>query len=537
MHVERVRSFEVEPVDSSRERSNGKASGFSALMDSVLGPAGEAPKPPAESREARSEKPSPGRDPRPTTSGPRKTARGEKNEKSEKPDETSAEASAEAGSTRADEEIVETAPKGEQDDPAREEAPTGTEAELLAGANAPGWEVAAPLAVPVLEALARSGAEETVQDGEGIIEAVVEVDGEAVPVFDGLPSDVAAQADAELAQATSARDFVVDPKTREGFLAALAQARAAGADESSEVESREVAVEASSAEIAPALAEERSAASPVRPAAILESVPRAGTEAVAIGAGEGGRSGAGSQGDLGSDGFSRGRGDAAPQPAPIPVERASAESSAVASAAIEGATAGIAETAPGSSDPTASLRLDAPAPTPPTRAPELPSTMQPGRTLPTAAPDAIAVQADWLATRGGGTARLVLNPPELGEIAIRVTVRQQAVEVVMVAQTALAHSMAEDQGDRLSQAFASRDLRLEQFEVRRGDPSDSSGTGQFGSSDAGARERDRAQDQREVDRGGFGGQGLRRGGAGGEAVAPPPRVASNGRAAGIDLRI
>jgi flagellar hook-length control protein FliK len=163
--------------------------------------------------------------------------------------------------------------------------------------------------------------------------------------------------------------------------------------------------------------------------------------------------------------------------------------------------------------------------------------MQPGRTLPTAAPDAIAVQADWLATRGGGTARLVLNPPELGEIAIRVTVRQQAVEVVMVAQTALAHSMAEDQGDRLSQAFASRDLRLEQFEVRRGDPSDSSGTGQFGSSDAGARERDRAQDQRDVDRGGFGGQGLRRGGAVGEAGAPPPRVASNGRAAGIDLRI
>jgi flagellar hook-length control protein FliK len=533
MNVERVRSFEVEPVDSPRERGNGKASGFSALMDSVLGPAGEASTPSAESREARSEKPSPARDARPTTAAPRKAARGEKNEKGERPDETSAE----AGSTRADAEIDETAPKDEQDDPAREEAPSGAEAELFAGANAPVWEAAAPLAVPVLEALARSVAEETAQDGEGAIEAVVEVDDGAVTVFDGLPGDVATQEEAELAQATPGRDFVVDPKTREGFLAALAQARAADDDDSRAVESREVAVEASSEDIEPAVAEERSAASPARSASIAENVPRAGAEAVAIGAGEGGRSGAGSRGDLGSDGFSRGRGDAAPQPAPIPVERASAESSAVASAAIEGATAGIAEAAPASPDPSASLRLDAPAPAAPTRAPELPSTMQPGRTLPTAAPDAIAVQADWLAARGGGTARLVLNPPELGEIAIRVTVRQQAVEVVMVAQTALAHSMAEDQGDRLSQAFASRDLRLEQFEVRRGDPSDSSGTGQFGSSDAGARERDRAQDQRDVDRGGFGGQGLRRGGAVGEAGAPPPRVASNGRAAGIDLRI
>lgn len=170
------------------------------------------------------------------------------------------------------------------------------------------------------------------------------------------------------------------------------------------------------------------------------------------------------------------------------------------------------------------------------RLPESSSVQGSERVLPIAAPETIQARAEWLATQGGGTARLVLHPPELGEIAIRVTVRHQAVTVEMVAHTAIARSIAEEQSDRLAQAFASRDLRLEQFEVRRSDPSDSSSTGQFGSSDAGARERERAEEERGASRGPSG-AALRRGSAAGnESVASTTR-APNGRSGGIDLRI
>jgi flagellar hook-length control protein FliK len=231
---------------------------------------------------------------------------------------------------------------------------------------------------------------------------------------------------------------------------------------------------------------------------------------------------------------------ARPQATLVPaVEVPRAESPDAAQAAVSApAASDIADSAAATQDFAVADRVDVVPPSQTMRAPEPLSPMQTGRPMPAAAPDAIAIQTDWLATRGGGTARLVLHPPELGEIAIRVTVRNQAVDVVMVAHTALAHQVAEDQSDRLSAAFAHRDLRLEQFEIRRGDPSDASSTGQFGSSDAGARERERAQDeQRSADRGGFGRGGLRRGGIGGDAVAPAPRIVSADRAAAIDLRI
>lgn len=187
----------------------------------------------------------------------------------------------------------------------------------------------------------------------------------------------------------------------------------------------------------------------------------------------------------------------------------------------------------------ASVRAEGLVPSAVLRAPDASAAAgEGGRALPAAAPDSIAIQTEWLATRGGGTARLVLHPPELGEIAIRVTVRQQSVDVVMVAHTALAQQAADDQSERLSQAFASRDLRLEHFEVRRGDPSDASPSGEFGSSDAGARERERAGDGAFAGRSGPAGQGGRQGFGEAEASAsPPPRIVSSGRAAGIDLRI
>lgn len=102
------------------------------------------------------------------------------------------------------------------------------------------------------------------------------------------------------------------------------------------------------------------------------------------------------------------------------------------------------------------------------------ATAQPGAEAPPAgasppppAADALAVQTEWLATRGGGSARLVLHPPELGEIAIRVSVRDGSVDVVMIAHEAAAKAIAEEQSDRLAQAFSTRDLRMGSFEVRQ----------------------------------------------------------------------
>ena len=168
---------------------------------------------------------------------------------------------------------------------------------------------------------------------------------------------------------------------------------------------------------------------------------------------------------------------------------------------------------------------------------EMTTTTTPGTPTPAAASDAIAVQTEWLASRGGGTARLLLNPPDLGEIAIRVTLRNGAVDVVMVAHEALARSVAEDQSDRLAQAFSSRDLRMENFEIGRGDPQDIAGLDLSQFDDSGARGRDRAEDE-ESGRGTF-----RASGRPGEGAATDidrsvqPEILSVGPETGVDLRI
>lgn len=144
------------------------------------------------------------------------------------------------------------------------------------------------------------------------------------------------------------------------------------------------------------------------------------------------------------------------------------------------------------------------------------ATLQPGVDAPPAgaappapAADALAVQTEWLATRGGGSARLVLHPPELGEIAIRVRVRDGSVDVVMIAHEAAAKAIAEEQSDRLAQAFSTRDLRMGSFEVRQAETRAAAEAGpeaQLGNPDA----RDGGQSRREsnaaaadrVDRGG-----------------------------------
>ena len=163
---------------------------------------------------------------------------------------------------------------------------------------------------------------------------------------------------------------------------------------------------------------------------------------------------------------------------------------------------------------------------------ETTTTATPGSPQPVAASQAISVQTEWLATRGGGTARLVLHPPELGEIAIRVSLRGGAVDVVMVAQEAVAQGVAEEQSEQLSQAFANRDLRLENFEVRRGTADDlpDRDTGRFAGSDT---ERDgRSNGERGDGKRGVGGsEGLD------EAPLAVPRILTRAPETGVDLRI
>ena len=159
----------------------------------------------------------------------------------------------------------------------------------------------------------------------------------------------------------------------------------------------------------------------------------------------------------------------------------------------------------------------------------------PGVPTPVAAAETIAVQTEWLATRGGGTARLVLHPPELGEMAIRVTLRAGAVDVVVVAQEHAAADIADKQADRLAQAFAGRDLRLEHFEVRRGEP-DGLGAetgGRFAQSGSGEERQGGSEEGRPTTSRAL--PGLSGDGTGIQAV---PRIATVAAArGGVDLRI
>lgn len=166
---------------------------------------------------------------------------------------------------------------------------------------------------------------------------------------------------------------------------------------------------------------------------------------------------------------------------------------------------------------------------------ETTTSATPGAPTPVAASEAISVQTEWLATRGGGTARLVLHPPELGEMAIRVTLRGSTVDVVMVAQEAVAQTVAEEQGDRLAQALQARDLRMDQFEVRRGDPEGFSEGDLERFAGSGADRDDRAEDERGGAEEGETRRdllGRRRGGA-----EHAPQIVSLAPERGVDLRI
>jgi len=73
---------------------------------------------------------------------------------------------------------------------------------------------------------------------------------------------------------------------------------------------------------------------------------------------------------------------------------------------------------------------------------------------------------EWLAARGGGTARLRLHPPELGEVELSVRVRGSAVQVSIHTEEAEAGRAALDGRELLIKALASHDLRIEHLVVR-----------------------------------------------------------------------
>jgi flagellar hook-length control protein FliK len=80
--------------------------------------------------------------------------------------------------------------------------------------------------------------------------------------------------------------------------------------------------------------------------------------------------------------------------------------------------------------------------------------------------DAIPVHVEWLVARGGGSARLRLDPPLLGPIDVSVSVRGERVEVVFTAHEAATPELVHGQREALGAALAAHDLRMEHFEVR-----------------------------------------------------------------------
>ncbi len=122
----------------------------------------------------------------------------------------------------------------------------------------------------------------------------------------------------------------------------------------------------------------------------------------------------------------------------------------------------------------AAASREAPAPTAATPLTELPARIE------------------AMAQAGGGTARLRLDPPTLGEIQVEVRIRGDAVAVRLVASEQAARSVLEDGRARLVDALASRSLRMERFDVSGGTNDDlelSGGSADARSGDPGGAER------------------------------------------------
>ena len=144
--------------------------------------------------------------------------------------------------------------------------------------------------------------------------------------------------------------------------------------------------------------------------------------------------------------------DAVPPPAPA----------AISGAALESAPAPVAPNA-GAEIHAAPARGTASGPAP-------------AEPVPSAPVEDVAVRVEWLAQRGGGVARLELDPPQLGRIEMIVRLRGSDVEVVIAASEPLAQAAVQSQRAQLAENLAARDLRLSQFDVSHSGGEDASGS-------------------------------------------------------------
>jgi flagellar hook-length control protein FliK len=97
----------------------------------------------------------------------------------------------------------------------------------------------------------------------------------------------------------------------------------------------------------------------------------------------------------------------------------------------------------------------------------------------------VPVRVEWLARRGGGTARLELDPPQLGRVEMLVRLRGSEVEVVIAASEPLAQAAIHAQRTQLAESLAARDLRLGQLDVGQSGGGDAFGAQAQGSGERG----------------------------------------------------
>ncbi len=96
------------------------------------------------------------------------------------------------------------------------------------------------------------------------------------------------------------------------------------------------------------------------------------------------------------------------------------------------------------------------------------SARNPAPLLPPEGASRIVQDVSWLASRGGGQARVRLHPPELGEIELAVRVRNQDVEITIRAHDSRALVALTEGKELLLEGLAGRDLRPAHVQITRG---------------------------------------------------------------------
>jgi len=137
------------------------------------------------------------------------------------------------------------------------------------------------------------------------------------------------------------------------------------------------------------------------------------------------------------------------------------------------------EAPPAPEIPHASIRSDVAhgAPSGPAHA----ATVSAREALPTTAPvGELPAHVEWMARRGGGVARVQLDPPHLGRVDMTVRLRGSDVQVLIAATEPAAQAAVHAQRGHLADNLAARDLRLSQFDVAHSGGGDDGGRGSLG---------------------------------------------------------